>query len=390
MSTIKTSSPPTLEQKDAASQHPAVPFSSLPLDSNGPRGNAWGRFGAQDELGTLNLLTGAVVAAAARNEIKSGVRISLDWPLTKPGFPLMGRDAMKHDIRRRGHDSRVVNDDVVTFNTQCSSQWDGLRHYGYLKERKYYNNTAPEQLTSSTVLGIDGVASNGGIVGRGVLLDYARFATRHNIQLSPFTNNAILLSDLKKLIQERNITFSPGDILFIRSGFTAAFDALLADERSTLAARETVEFAGVEATLETAEWLWENQFAAVAGDAIAWESVPLGGKVDCLTGLASNKPDVSQDQMPSLHQWLLAGWGMPIGEMFDLEKLAEHCEQEGRWSFFLSSVPLKVSRPLYGVSFSEVLEKPSHALEAFSSFGLTDQFQVPGGVASPPNAVAIF
>ncbi|KAL8675769.1 MAG: hypothetical protein Q9224_007386 [Gallowayella concinna] len=124
-----------MKQADPAPQNPAIAFSSLPLDSNGPPGNAWGRFGAQDQLGTLNFLTPARVAAAARKEIKTGVRISLDWPLSKPGFPLMGRDAMRHEIRRRGHVDRVVNDD----------------------ERKYYNNTMPEQLTSSTTLGIDGL-----------------------------------------------------------------------------------------------------------------------------------------------------------------------------------------------------------------------------------------
>ncbi|KAL8679043.1 MAG: hypothetical protein Q9186_004629 [Xanthomendoza sp. 1 TL-2023] len=315
MATTKTSSPPTMKQTDPAPQNPAITFSSLPLDSNGPPGNAWGRFGAQDQLGTLNFLTPARVAAAARKEIKTGVRISLDWPLSKPGFPLMGRDAMRHEIRRRGHVGRVVNDDVLTFNTQCSSQWDGLRHYG--------------------------VASNGGIVGRGVLLDYTRFATRHQIPLSPFTCTPIRLSDLKTLIHEQMITFSVGDILFIRSGFTAAFDALSTSEQSALAAREAVEFAGVEATLESAEWLWGNQFAAVAGDAVAWESVPLGGRFDHSTGLARNDDAIPEDRMSSLHQWLLAGWGMPIGEMFDLERLAEHCEQERRWSFFLSSVPLK-------------------------------------------------
>ena len=46
-----------------------------------------------------------------------------------------------------------------------------------------------------------------------------------------------------------------------------------------------------------------------------------------------------------LHQWLLGGWGMPIGGMFDLEELAKHCHECGRRSFFLSSVPLKVSTP---------------------------------------------
>lgn len=81
------------------------------------------------------------------------------------------------------------------------------------------------------------------------------------------------------------------------------------------------------------EWIWENQFAAVAGDAPSFESSPVG----------RGKAYEGKDGMWVLHQWLLAGWGMPIGEMFDLEELARHCESVGRWTFFLSSVPLKVS-----------------------------------------------
>ena len=50
----------------------------------------------------------------------------------------------------------------------------------------------------------------------------------------------------------------------------------------------------------------------------------------------------NRDAKVVLHQWLLAGWGMPIGEMFDLEELTKHCQEVGKWSFFLCSVPLKV------------------------------------------------
>ena len=57
-----------------------------------------------------------------------------------------------------------------------------------------------------------------------------------------------------------------------------------------------------------------------------------------------------------LHEVLLSGWGCPIGELFDLEKLSEHCKKIKRWSFFITS---EVSN-------------------------------VPGGVASPPNILAIF
>lgn len=108
-------------------------FSSLPLDPNGPPGNAWGRFGLNDELGMLNLLTPAVVARAAQ-EITTGIRVSLDWPLNKPRRPSYGRPGLNHKIinRPKGSDLRVVNDDMVTFNTQISTQWDGFRHFGKL------------------------------------------------------------------------------------------------------------------------------------------------------------------------------------------------------------------------------------------------------------------
>ena len=119
----------SLDNSDLRLPHP--PFSSLPLDPSGPPGNAWGRFGSADQLGMLNLLTPTVVAAAAK-EIVSGVRISLDWPLDRPVYPCFGRDQFKHEIRQRGASNRVVNDDILTFNTQISSQWDGFRHYGSL------------------------------------------------------------------------------------------------------------------------------------------------------------------------------------------------------------------------------------------------------------------
>lgn len=80
-----------------------------------------------------------------------------------------------------------------------------------------------------------------------------------------------------------------------------------------------------------------------------------------------------QDKRFWLHEWLLAGWGMPIGELFDLERLSEVCRGEGRWSFFFSSVPLKVR--IFFLRTSVYMKM------------LT--VKVPGGVASPPNGVAI-
>lgn len=52
-------------------------FKDLPLDKNGPHGNAWGLWGPNDQIGTLNHLTDEVVSRAAREEIRTGQRVSL-------------------------------------------------------------------------------------------------------------------------------------------------------------------------------------------------------------------------------------------------------------------------------------------------------------------------
>lgn len=102
-------------------------FDCLPLDKTGPPGNAWGLFGPDDNLGRLNLLTPEVVKAAA-SEIREGVRISLDWPLNKPVLINGFRQRYEHMILHQP--PMAMNDDAVSFNTQCSTQWDGFRHYG--------------------------------------------------------------------------------------------------------------------------------------------------------------------------------------------------------------------------------------------------------------------
>jgi len=106
-------------------------FDDLFCDPKGPKGNAWGLFGNND-LGMLNLLTPEVVKEASR-DIQDGVRVSLDWRLNMPANPSFDRKPFKVEMVNRtkpGQPLRAVNDDIVHFNTQCSSQWDGFRHYG--------------------------------------------------------------------------------------------------------------------------------------------------------------------------------------------------------------------------------------------------------------------
>lgn len=133
--------------------HRKPTFDSLPLQKDGPHGNAWGRFGAGDELGMLNLLTPETTKEAAK-EILEGVRISTDWPLDRISNPMFGRVRFGHVIKNKA--PRAVNDDSLSFNTQISSQWDGFRHYGYQKEQLYFNGRTPKDITDTKENGIHG------------------------------------------------------------------------------------------------------------------------------------------------------------------------------------------------------------------------------------------
>ncbi|CAI7576423.1 unnamed protein product [Penicillium bialowiezense] len=309
-------------------------FDCLPLCQDGPPGNAWGLFGATDECGMLNRLTAEVVKGASQ-EIKLGIRISTDLPLDFMSRPCFGRAAFKQTIKNKA--PRAVNDDTLQFNTQISSQWDGFRHYGYQESKKYFNGSTLDDLLTSNVIGIHSWVEKGGVVGRGVLLDYAAWAEANNVQIDHFSTHVISASTLQEIAASQGTELKQGDILFIRSGWIRAFSQMSDEQAVALADIPSPPAIGLESSEQTLRWLWDTGFAAVAGDMPSMEAWPC------------------QDPRFWLHEWLLAGWGMPIGELFDLERLGEECRRQGKWSFFFSSMPLKV----------------------------------PGGVASPPNGVAI-
>ena len=170
------------------------------------------------------------------------------------------------------------------------------------------------------------MVSAGGITGRGVLLDWDRWSkTQPNYDPSlTTTTHSIPLSDLLAVASSQNTSFKPGDILFIRTGWTANWASLPDTDKASHASLGGAPAIGVQSSEDVLRWLWETGFAAVAGDQPAFEAYPF------------------VDVKWQLHQWLLAGWGMPIGELFNLEKLAKECERLGRWSFWFSAAPLNV------------------------------------------------
>ncbi|KAI6784013.1 uncharacterized protein J7T54_004559 [Emericellopsis cladophorae] len=316
-------------------------WKDLPAVPGARHGFAWGVFdkdGVKDEIGTLNILTEQVVLQA-KEEIRVGRSVALNWGLDKLSEPTLGRSVLKHELvdwRTKPGFDFYSWDDEISFNTQTGSQWDGLRHWGDAQTGLYYNGHKHDEVTRGKHLGIEHWTKRGGIVGRGVLLDYARYAERNNIQYSPMSNHAITVKELKKIAKECNITFRPGDILLIRVGWTKWYDEHGVQDRNKYVTH-AYAWAGLKGCEETLEWLWDNHFAAVASDNNGVEVVPM------------------EDRW-RLHDFLLAGWGMPMGELWDLETLSRECERQQRWTFFLTSAPLNL----------------------------------PGGCASPPNAIAIF
>lgn len=322
------------------------PFSDLPIDKNGPPMNAWGLYGKEDELGALNLITPATVRAAAQ-EIQTGERISLDWNLNMPSYPSFGRPPLIWRMDNRSHPDgrkRTVNDDHLNMNTQGSSQWDGLRHYGYQAAKKYYGGRTQEDVETSDVIGIDRVTASGGITARGVILDYPRYLERRGkARVNALESNNISADTLQDMLKETGIETREGDVLLLRSGFTRDYEALSETEQKALGTKAPA-FLGVESSLGVARWIWESGFAAVASDAPSFEMSPLVGPHNAVGGVWQGESWEEEMQGGGLlHQWLLGGWGLMIGEMWDLEGLCEKSKELGRATCWVGSVPLKVS-----------------------------------------------
>ncbi|KAL2204654.1 putative cyclase [Sarocladium strictum] len=318
-------------------RNPLPALSELPLNKGDPPNSAWGLWDdAKDaSLGSLNYLTDELVLKTTKEEVKTGQRVGLDLPLDLFNPPLLGRAGFEQKVINK--DPFVVNDDVITFNTQGSSQWDSLRHFAYQKEKAFYNGATQADVHASSRTAVNGLQpwTKKGLVGRGVLLDYASYAAKNNIQISHFSPHPITLSDILAIAQDQNVKFQIGDILLLRTGYAAAYKTL--DEAKRVEVAGVKEWCGLAQSRETTEWLWERQFAAVVSDSPGFEVRP------------------PTEQAWHLHPILLAGWGTPIGELFDLDTLAEVCRESGRWSFMFTSAPLNYT----------------------------------GAVASPPNAIAI-
>ncbi|HEX5226875.1 MAG TPA: cyclase family protein [Bryobacteraceae bacterium] len=308
-------------------------FEELPIRKDLPADCSWGVFGDNDALGCLNFLTPEGVVEAARL-VQSGKVFRLDAKIGFAQPPLFGRAAPEHRLSPLGP---MANDDFVHFNTQESSQWDGLGHVGHIRLERYYNNTTSDEVRGGNAkLGIHHWKDK--FVGRGLLVDVYGYRKAKGIPVNALTREVYTLKELQAAIAHQGSTLKPGTILLLRTGWMESYEALTLEQKRSLAPMEKMQSPGIEATREIVAWLWNNRVAAIGTDCPAVEAFP---------------SDFSDEGI--LHYRALPLLGLPLGELFVMKPLAEDCARDQRYDCMVVSTPLHME----------------------------------GGIASPPNAVAI-
>ena len=156
----------------------------------------------------------------------------------------------------------------------------------------FYNNTRGEDITGPKANDKCSIHhwSEHGFAGRGVLLDYRSYAHKKGIQYDSYEAHPIPYEELYQCGKDQGIDIRPeaqggdikiGDILFVRSGFIESYYSKTPEQRTKLAIREHhfgpddgQRYAGVAQEEETLDWLHDCYFAAVGGDAPAFEAWP--------------------------------------------------------------------------------------------------------------------
>ncbi len=286
-------------------QEPRQPRNLEEFDAMFQEINNWGRWGADDELGAMNLITPQKTRDAAAL-VRSGITVSLAHN------PMPGEYADNPDAAFNHTMGRSLRSDTYefTYHGYGVSHIDSLCHF--LWNDRLFNDVSPSESTPEGCgkLGIQNLKS--GIVTRGILLDFARL--KGVDYLEPQT--PLYVEDIEAWEEQAGVRVSAGDIIFVRTGRWARRAALGPWQVSG-------NSAGLHASV--LPWIKERGVAAVGSDA-------------------------ATDVMPSLvegvgqpvHTMLIAGFGVHIFDNMDLEALAETAAAENRWEFMITAGPIPV------------------------------------------------
>ena len=279
----------------------------------------WGRWGPDDERGTVNLITPDRLVAASRL-IRTGRIFDLGIPFDGEGpQPGGGRINPVRLMSETGADQVFPGafryaDDYVFMPLQAASQWDGLAHV-------YYDDQLYNGYPASDV-GPHGAAHDSidkqakGIAGRGVLLDVARLLGVDWLE----QGQVITPADLERAEESQGVRVGSGDVLLFRTGWRKKF----------LTEKDPVAFMAGEPGIgmDCVEWLHDREVAAICSDNWAIEVLP--GEIE--------------GEVLNVHMVLIRDMGMTLGEILDFEELAADCAGDGVWDFFFCAPPLKFTR----------------------------------------------
>lgn len=295
------------------------------IDMNGVRDlgrelSNWGRWGDDDERGTLNLITPDVVRSASTT-VRRGVSFSLSVPADENGphdMKTSGRFNPIHTMTRYRGDNPwgeywdfCSAEDMMIIGTHSSTHFDALAHVWY-DDLLYngYHHDAAVTAWGAKRCSIQHLVP--GVVSRGILVDMPRYLGSD--YLAPGTE--IAPADLDAALDAVSVTPRSGDVLLLRTGTYPR-------QRRGV---DVPKGRSPGLTWECARWIREHEIAAVCADNLAVEALGVNGS----------------GPMIPFHMLAIRDMGLLLGEMFDFEELAEACAMDGRNECLFMAAPLNI------------------------------------------------
>ena len=291
----------------------------------------WGKWGPDDEVGSLNYLTAAEVLRGVAS-IRSGEVFTLQVPIGDPaveGDPV-GPDrtsavrtaVMDAGFFQRGDvptpaDGHRWADDVIDMFLQGTTQYDALGHLWYDGRiwNGYDESTTIGSLRRASVRPI----GERGVVGRGVLIDMARFRGKESLDpAEPFTHR-----DLLEAARAQHVVIAPRDILVVRTGWLGYYYRIPRDQFYA-----NFNEPGLVYDPELVTWFQELEIPNLVTDTLGNER--------------TFDPEDSGISW-SLHCALMRNLGIAMTEACWLDDLAAACAADRRWDFLYTAAPLKVT-----------------------------------------------
>ena len=312
----------------------------------------WGEFGADDQLGRLNLITPECVLRAIR-EVRTGRSFCLSLPLDLPGGNVLNPRRHPPALQPTVRDGKpvfnlpignaelgqtdVLCDDAVLLHTQYSTQWDGFSHVGHLFDAEasglpkavYYNgfrantdligpNDSRGRTPGAHRLGIDSFAEKA-IQSRGVLVDLKALAGSNRVRIG--------YDQLMRAMDATGIDLQSGDILCLYTGFADLVMSMAGAPDPALCDSLCAVIDGRDDRL--LRWIVDSGISALCADNYGVEEIPAGGPHEC------------GPRLP-LHELCLFKQGIPLGELWYFAELAEALRHEHRSAFLLTAPPLRL------------------------------------------------